>query len=176
MIIDKYDHQSTGPGAKEKGTDAAFFAGNNRGKPGKRLDKDIECYNCHKNSHKKAECWAKGGKKEGQGPRSKDKEEQKKKTASAVAEEGVWMAIANDSGDEQMADNKFDNFTISEDKLFFEDKDRNVMDLTTHFKQLLKIPNPSEHATIHTTILTTSSILTTSPTPLTMKATLVLLL
>ena len=56
------------------------------------------------------------------------------------------MAIANDSGDEQIADNKFDDFTISEDELFFEDKDRNVTDLTTRLKQLLKIPNPLEHA------------------------------
>ena len=149
-IIDEYHCQSTRPGAKEKGTDAMFFAENIRGKPGKRSNKDIKCCNCHKKGHKKAECWAKGGKKEGQGPRSKaktDKEGLKKEIASVVVEGGVWMAIANDSGDEQMADNKFDNFTISEEELLFEDEDRNIMDLTTCLKQLLKIPNPSEYVT-----------------------------
>ena len=148
-IIDEYHCQSTRPGAKEKGTDAMFFAENIRGKPGKRSNKDIKCYNYHKKGHKKAECWAKGGRKKGQGPRSKarkDKKKPKKETASAVVE-GVWMAITNDSGDEQMADNKFDDFTISEEELFFKDEDRNIMDLTTCLKQLLKIPNSPEYAT-----------------------------
>src|SRR5713226_5548233 len=40
----------------------------------KAKNKDIECYNCKKKGHIKAECWAKGGDKEGQGPkRSKDR-------------------------------------------------------------------------------------------------------
>jgi hypothetical protein len=30
---------------------------------------DIKCHNCHKKGHIKAKCWAKGGSKEGQGPR-----------------------------------------------------------------------------------------------------------
>src|SRR5271168_228940 len=49
-IIDEFDRRSTRPGAhKEKGTDFAFFAGgagNNRG--GKKSDRDVECFNCHK--------------------------------------------------------------------------------------------------------------------------------
>ena len=44
-----------------------------------------------------------------------------------------------------MVDNEFDNFTISEEELIFEDKDRNITDLTICLKQLLKIPNPSEY-------------------------------
>ena len=57
-IIDEYDRQSTRQGnSKEKGSDIAFFAGgNNKGKAGKKSDKDIECYNCHKKGHKKADC------------------------------------------------------------------------------------------------------------------------
>jgi hypothetical protein len=31
--------------------------------------KNIECFNCHKKGHIKADCWAKGSSKEGQGPR-----------------------------------------------------------------------------------------------------------
>ena len=139
-IIDEYDRRSTRQGnSKEKGGDAAFFAGNNnRGKTGKRPDKDIECFNCHKKGHKKADCWAKGGGKEGQGPKSKlkkEKEEPKKEVASTAEEDGVWMAMANNSDDENMADSEFDDFTVSEEELFFEDdEDDNVTDLTTHLK------------------------------------------
>ena len=35
-------------------------------KKGKKCN--VECYNCHKRGHIKADCWAKGGCKEGQGP------------------------------------------------------------------------------------------------------------
>ena len=37
--------------------------------------------------------------------------------ASDVVEEGVWMAVASDSGDEHMVDNEFDDFIISDDDL-----------------------------------------------------------
>ena len=43
--------------------------------------------------------------------------------ASAAAEDGVWMAIVNNSDDEHMADDEFDDFTISEDDIFFSDKE-----------------------------------------------------
>ena len=106
---------------------------------------EIECFNCHKKGHKKAECWAKGGRKEGQGPRmklKKDKEELKKETASAVVEEGVWMAITNDSEDEHMANSEFDNFTISEEDLLFSDEgneEKEVQKFTKCLKRELKI-------------------------------------
>ena len=116
-IIDEYDWWSPRSGTKEKNADATFFAGSNNwgGKAGRKSNREIECFNCHKKGHKKAECWAKGGGKEGQGlgmKLKKDKEELKKETAGAVVEEGVWMAIVNDSEDEHMADNEFDNFII----------------------------------------------------------------
>jgi hypothetical protein len=34
-------------------------------------DSEITCHNCGKTGHKKADCWAKGGGKEGQGPKQK---------------------------------------------------------------------------------------------------------
>ena len=34
-------------------------------------NKDKKCYNCHKKGHIKRDCWAKGGGKEGQGPKGR---------------------------------------------------------------------------------------------------------
>ena len=62
-------------------------------------------------------------------------------------EDGVWIAMANSSGDE-MTDSEFNDFTISRDDLFFfedEDEDSSTLDLTTCLKQLLKISNPSKY-------------------------------
>jgi len=55
-----------------------------------------QCSNCNKRGHLKADCWAKGGGKEGQGPkRNKDKD--KSKDTLATAEEvpplDAWAAI-----------------------------------------------------------------------------------
>ena len=43
-------------------------------------DSGVTCHNCKKTRHKKADCWAKGGGKEGQGPKQK----KGKKTETAV--------------------------------------------------------------------------------------------
>jgi hypothetical protein len=69
------------------------------------------------------------------------KEEPKKETASAAVEEGVWMAMVNDSDDEHMADDQFNNFTISEDDIFFseEEEEEEIQRLTNCLKKQLKI-------------------------------------
>src|SRR5882724_5567290 len=70
---------------------------------GKAKDKkNVECYNCHKTGHYKHNCWAKGGGKEGQSPRSKKWSRGKPKSESASttddkAVEGAWMAMTEDS-------------------------------------------------------------------------------
>jgi Integrase core domain/GAG-pre-integrase domain len=47
----------------------------NKGEKGKKFgsDSDRECYNCHKKGHLTKDCWAKGGGKEGQGPKGRQK-------------------------------------------------------------------------------------------------------
>ena len=110
-IIDEYDcHSMKNHQMKDKGkSDAAFFAGGSSkgGKCGKGGKSDVECFNCHKKGHKKADYWAKGGWKEQQGPRSKRKKDDGKDSkgggaavAAVEAEDGVWMAEVEDSGDE----------------------------------------------------------------------------
>jgi len=58
------------------------------GDKGKKGDSEVLCYNCEKPGHKKADCWAKGGGKEGQGPGQK--KSAKTKTATvAVADNDI---------------------------------------------------------------------------------------
>jgi len=58
---------------KQGAKDAAFQSseGNKHGKKWKLPKKRVECFNCHKLGHIQCECWAPGGGKEGQSPRSK---------------------------------------------------------------------------------------------------------
>ena len=142
-IIDEFDQCSTRFGTKEKNTDIAFLAGSNNwgGRATKKSNKENKCFNCHKKGHKKVDCWAKGGRKKGQGPRTKVKKEELKKETASVEVEGVWMAAVNDSNDENMANDKFDDFTISEDDMFFsEEEDKEgIKKLTSQLKKQLKI-------------------------------------
>jgi hypothetical protein len=58
----------------------------------KRLKKDIKCFNCKKLGHVKADFWAKGGGKEGQGPKKKGQDS----TVSAEQQQPdieAWAAI-----------------------------------------------------------------------------------
>ena len=57
----------------------------------------------------------KGGGKEEQGPRSKLKKKEMRKETANVAEgdeDSVWMAIADVSDDEDMANDEFNDFII----------------------------------------------------------------
>ena len=103
-VIDEYNHQSVKKGpCKNKTADAAFYAGGGLkgSKDRKGSKRDIKCFNCHKKGHKKGDCWAKGGGKEGQGPKSKKGKDGQGggDSASTAAEvkEGVWMAALDDS-------------------------------------------------------------------------------
>ena len=71
-ITDEYDRRAIRTRqTKEKGKEAAFYAGERSRNGGKGAKSSLECFNCHKKGHKKSDCWAKGGGKEGQGPRSR---------------------------------------------------------------------------------------------------------
>ena len=76
------------------------------------------------------------------------REEPKKKTANASDEgEGVWMAVVSNSDNENMADNEFDDFTISDDDLFFEDNNGNTKAILIKDMKNLKISETSKPIT-----------------------------
>ena len=81
LATDEYDQRTLG---NDK-SDQAFTA--NAKKKGKKHN--VKCFNCGNKGHIKAECWSKGGGKEGQGPRRKcsgSKEGGKKADTAAAAE------------------------------------------------------------------------------------------
>lgn len=80
----------------KKDENVTFSANDSKGKS----KKTIECFNCGKKGHKKPDCWAVGGGKEGQGPNQKGKGKAKE-AANTVKEksnlkeeekEEAWMA------------------------------------------------------------------------------------
>ena len=101
-ISDEYDRRNLGRTSKRE-ENVAFHAGES-GRKGKST---LKCFNCEKKGHKKADCWAEGGGKAGQGPKrkaqgegdGKGKEDKGKgKVSAAVAnEDAAWMAIPDHS-------------------------------------------------------------------------------
>ena len=69
LVIDEYDRRVIKK--PKEGQDEALGAD---AKKGKKPKKDVECFNCKKKGHMKSDCWAKGGGKEGQGPKRKGKD------------------------------------------------------------------------------------------------------
>ena len=65
-ISDEYDRRNLGRTPKKE-ENVAFHAGESSRK-GKLA---LKCFNCEKKGHKKADYWAEGGGKAGQGPRRK---------------------------------------------------------------------------------------------------------
>jgi len=103
LITDNYDRRIvTRKKGRKDDKDVAFSAeGASRSrKSGGR--KDVKCHNCGKKGHFKADCWAKGGGKEGQGPKKRDDKKGGSgsggMSASAAAmdldkEDGVWAVV-----------------------------------------------------------------------------------
>ena len=101
-ISDDYDKRMLGKSNGKTAEDQAFTASTQQNKRDRR---NIECFNCKKKGHMKADCWAKGGGKEGQRPtrnRRDDKDKSKDKDSAATATENnedieSWAVIVADS-------------------------------------------------------------------------------
>ena len=100
LIIDEYDRRVLRAGKQTEGQDEALTADASKRKKSKR---DVECFNCKKRGHFKADCWAKGGGKEGQGPKRRGQQES---AASADQQQQqqpdieAWAAIQEAPEDE----------------------------------------------------------------------------
>jgi gag-polypeptide of LTR copia-type len=69
-ILMEEDRQRKGRNGDSAG--ASLQAKYSKGqKNNKKADSNAECYNCHKKGHIASDCWAKGGGKEGQGPKGR---------------------------------------------------------------------------------------------------------
>src|SRR5260221_49694 len=106
-ITDEYDRRTLGRTSKKE-ENVAFYTSEEAGK-GKKKRSDLKCFNCNKKGHKKADCWAEGGGKAGQGPKGrgqgggdgKGKEGKGKEAAASAKEvEAAWMAMTTFSDDE----------------------------------------------------------------------------
>ena len=83
-VLLEEDRRRKARGGESSGT--ALHA-KTRGKSGDdNPNRDKECFNCHKKGHVKGDCWAKGGGKEGQGPKGR-KGNKKGNKANQAAEE-----------------------------------------------------------------------------------------
>ena len=101
LVTDEYDRRDlkSRTKSKEDDKDAAFYAGGGSkgGKSSRKQGgrKDITCHNCSKHGHVKADCWAKGGGKEGQGPKGKKGEGS---STSTTATESAAAAVEGGRG------------------------------------------------------------------------------
>jgi len=101
---------------ENKTQEEAFSAEADKKKKAKR--RDIECFNCKKKGHIKAECWVKGGDKEGQGPkRSKDcdADKEKGKTNSKDRNKGKGKDSANAAQEESSDDESWAVIVAADD-------------------------------------------------------------
>lgn len=79
-ILEESERRGLRNGGKEE-DNSAYHAGSG-GKQNGKGSKKVECYNCRKRGHVKAECWAPGGGKEGQKPQAKGKAASSSNTTS----------------------------------------------------------------------------------------------
>lgn len=94
-VTEEYERRAMKQKGGRKEENSAFSANDS-----KSQKKNIECFNCGKKGHKKPECWAPGGGKEGQGPNQKGKGKAKETAAAAKEKskedekEEAWFALA----------------------------------------------------------------------------------
>jgi transposase InsO family protein len=128
-ITEEYERRMLRAKGGKKDENVAFYSNDSgkgqKGGSSSKKDKNVECFNCHKKGHKKPDCWAPGGGKEGQGPnqkgKGKDKDKEKGKETAAATKENektekksgddeAWMASTDsDSEGEEVGSSNFDS-------------------------------------------------------------------
>ena len=121
IITDEYDKRQLKKSKPKSTQDEAFTA--DAQKNGKKKNKrDVECFNCKKKGHIKADCWAKGSGKEGQGPKKKSGAKDNaatatEKTASEKKDEDIeaW-ALIEEIDDEGTAEASWSPANVAEEE------------------------------------------------------------
>jgi gag-polypeptide of LTR copia-type len=91
LVLDEYDCLQ---GDKKVDVDEAFTTSFQVQRTRQRGNRpNIKCHNCKKRGHYKLECWAKGGGKEGQGPRRGGAGANSAMTAAGYPDIEAWAAI-----------------------------------------------------------------------------------
>jgi hypothetical protein len=125
FISDDYDKRMINKNNGKDADDEAFASTTQRSKD----KRDIECYNCRKKGHIKADCWAKGGGKEGQRPerRKRESQDQSKDSAAAATDKqedieswAVTVAEENPQGWDEESSSYVDVEQDSSDEELFE--------------------------------------------------------
>src|SRR6202522_1443735 len=103
-ITEEYERRMLKAKGGKKDENVAFYSNDSgkgrKGDSSSKKDRNIECFNCHKKGHKKPDCWAPGGGKEGQGPNQKGNSKpqgQEKDKEAAVAVKYKAEKKADDS-------------------------------------------------------------------------------
>ena len=124
-LTEEYEHCTLKTKGGKKDNNATFYSNNARKdqKGESNLKKNMKCHNCGKKGHYKADCWAEGGGKEGQGlkqkgkekDKGKDKGKEKEKDSALTAQEKkeekskskeAWMATLSQA--KRATDTSFD--------------------------------------------------------------------
>jgi hypothetical protein len=109
FLLDEYEHcilmeKEDAKAGKKEGKDSKdeAFAVDSTKKKDKHKHK-VECHNCHKKGHMKADCWAKGSGKEGQGPWQRGRVSDSTVLASAAKDKDAieaWVVIDGTDSEE----------------------------------------------------------------------------
>jgi hypothetical protein len=117
-ITEEYERRILKSKSGKKDENVAFYS-NDSGKGrkgGSSSKKNVECFNCKKKGHYKADCWAEGGGKAGQGPKGKGNSKGKEKETAATAKEKekeieeAWMVSIDDVSEKDVEEGSEDSF------------------------------------------------------------------
>jgi len=105
QLMEKEDAKAAKTGKDGKDSKDEAFATDSTKKKDKHKHK-VECHNCHKKGHMKANCWAKGGGKEGQGPQQRGGVSDSAASVSAAKDKDAieaWVVIDRMDSEESWA-------------------------------------------------------------------------
>jgi hypothetical protein len=118
--------------------DEALATSTQKDKKGKK--RDIECFNCHKKGHTRAQCWAKGGGNEGGGPKQRAKKgdnDAKTATADETSQDIESWAMIDAVGDTENDSDDGCELAVTLDDSNDDDASANDQDVDDHLPAVI---------------------------------------